>query len=51
VEKKLAFLLFVVFWLKILPQLNIKALHNLKKFGHRPVCVCASFRISTVCDF
>jgi len=31
VEKKLAFfLLFASFWLKILPQLNIKAVHKLK---------------------
>jgi len=31
VEKKLMFfLLFALFWLEILSQLNIKALHNLK---------------------
>jgi len=29
VEKKMAFLLFVSFWLKILQQLNIKVVHNL----------------------
>jgi len=35
VERKLSFLLFAVFWLEILPQLNIKAVHNLKtKTGH-----------------
>jgi len=28
--KKLRFLLFAVFWLKILPQLNIKTVHNFK---------------------
>jgi len=34
VEKKLAyFLLFAGFWLEILPQLNIKAVHNLKTKG------------------
>jgi len=30
VEKKLVYLLFAGFWLKILPQLNLKAVHNLK---------------------
>jgi len=30
-EKKLAFLLFDDIWLKILPQLNIKAAHNFKQ--------------------
>jgi len=55
VEKKLAFLLFADFWLKILPQLNINVVRKLKtKFRHHSHTignVCANFHICTTFGF
>jgi len=55
VEKKLTFLLFAGFGLKILPGLNIKAVHNLKpkvwtSSSHHGLCLC-QFPNSTIFGF
>jgi len=38
------FLVFATFWLKFLPELNIKAMHNLQKVqassSHHGLCLC-----------